>query len=102
MCRIGPDGFYGSGWDWNHPLIGGATYHRPRRAFPVEDASAKPVATPPGSVDDQRIGALLDGRLDGEERVAALIDLAASEDDGMVFYDTAAVLRAVEGEEGRS
>ena len=58
--------------------------------------SPPPRRVPSGSVDDQRIGALLDGRLDGVEREAALMDLAASEDDGTVFYDTAAVLREAE------
>ena len=76
---IGPDGYYGSS-DWE------AMWARPR--------------VPAGSVDDQRIGALLDGRLDGGEREAALMDLAASEDDGTVFYDAAAVLREAE-EAGR-
>jgi len=53
--------------------------------------------------DPERIGALLDGRLHGAERETALLDLAASEDDGTVFHDTAAVLReAEEEEEGRS
>jgi len=34
--------------------------------------------------------------LDGVERKAALLDLAASEADGTVFYDAAAVLREAE------
>jgi hypothetical protein len=63
----------------------------------------KPTATPlGGSVPDERIGALLDGRLHGAERDVALLDLAASEDVGTVFHDTAAVLREAEEEEGRS
>jgi hypothetical protein len=74
---IGPDDYYGSS-DWE------AMWSPPPRHVP------------PGSVDDQRICALLDGRLDGVEREAALMDLAASEADGSVFHDTAAVLREAE------
>ena len=59
-CRIGPDGFFGSGWDWNHPLLRSVTRHyRQSRAFPTEDASVRPAESAPGSVDDQRIGAVL-------------------------------------------
>lgn len=83
---IGPDGYYGSGFDWGHPLI------RP----PSAPSHRKPAAPVGNVVDAERVGALLDGRLDGEEREAALLELAASEDDGTVFHDTAAVLREAE------
>ena len=99
-CRIGWDGFYGSGCDWGYPRSRGVTRrHRARR-----EAIKKAPATqsePAPLVDPERIGALLDGRLNGEEREAALLELAASEDDGTVFHDTAAVLREAEEEEGR-
>jgi hypothetical protein len=70
----------------------GASAHPPSFA----PAPRKPTVPVENVVDAERVGALLDGRLDGEEREAALIDLAASEDDGTVFYDTAAVLREAE------
>jgi hypothetical protein len=50
------------------------------------------------AVDPGRVGALLDGRLTGSEREAALVEIAASDDDATVFADTAAVLREAEEE----
>ena len=73
---IGPDGYYGSA-DWE------ATFP-PRR---------------PSTVDSERVGSLLDGRLSGTARDSALAEVAASDDDYDVFADTAAVLREAESEE---
>lgn len=51
---------------------------------------------------DERIAALLDGRLDPREREALLAELAASDDDYDVFADTAALLRELEETEGEA
>jgi hypothetical protein len=49
--------------------------------------------------DDERLSALLDGRLDGRSREELLAHLSASEEDRHVFADTAAILRELEEEE---
>jgi hypothetical protein len=49
-------------------------------------------------VDPERVGALLDGKLTGPDREAALGEIAVSDDDSCVFADTAAVLRETEEE----
>jgi hypothetical protein len=49
--------------------------------------------------DDERLAALLDGKLDGRQREELLADLAASDDDYEVFADTASILRQVEEED---
>ncbi|WP_420126202.1 zf-HC2 domain-containing protein [Longimicrobium sp.] len=46
--------------------------------------------------DDERLSALLDGRVDGREREELLAHLAASDDDYYVFTDTASILRELE------
>ncbi|HEU0055173.1 MAG TPA: hypothetical protein VFQ39_18430, partial [Longimicrobium sp.] len=50
-------------------------------------------------MDPEVLGALLDRRLAGDERAAAVAHLAASEEDRDVLADTAAVLRALEEED---
>ncbi|MBD0319112.1 MAG: hypothetical protein ICV87_02190, partial [Gemmatimonadetes bacterium] len=49
--------------------------------------------------DDERLAALLDGRLDEREREALLARLAASDDEYYLFSDTASLLRELEEEE---
>ena len=94
-CRIGPDGFYGSGWgdtiDWDR-LTGRA----PRPLVKRKRRSGGDV--PNCIVDPERVGALLDGKLTDPDREAALSEIAASDDDACVFADTAAVLRETEEE----
>lgn len=52
--------------------------------------------------DDERLSALLEGRVAGRQRDELLARLAASDDDYAVFTDTAAVLRALEEEDARA
>lgn len=80
---IGPDGFYGSS-DWEN------MWWQP----PPQSLAQSQVLD--CAVDPERVGALLDGRLTGPEREAALVETAASDDDATVFADTAAVLREAE------
>lgn len=49
--------------------------------------------------DDERLAALLDGKLDRREREQLLAELAASDDDYEKFADTASVLRQIEEED---
>lgn len=49
--------------------------------------------------DDERLAALLDGRLDERRRLELLAELAASDEDYQVFVKTASVLRALEAED---
>jgi Putative zinc-finger len=49
--------------------------------------------------DDERLSALLDGRLTGRERDEVLAHLAADDEDYQVFVDTADVLREAEAGE---
>ena len=49
--------------------------------------------------DDERLAALLGGRLDGPEREELLAHLLANDDDYHVFADTAAILQQAEEEE---
>lgn len=51
--------------------------------------------------DDERLSALLEGRVEGRQREEMLEHLAAADDDYEVFTDTAAVLRALEEEDAR-
>jgi hypothetical protein len=79
-CRIGPDGFYGSGWDWDRtprvrrpPVPRAAARRKPQTgagAVGGADPDQPPLAFA-NKVDVERIGALLDGRLGGGERDAA-------------------------------
>ncbi|HWK88917.1 MAG TPA: hypothetical protein VNP72_02955, partial [Longimicrobium sp.] len=50
-------------------------------------------------MDPERLGALIDGRLGPDERAETLARLTASDDERVVFADTAAVLRALEEED---
>jgi hypothetical protein len=50
-------------------------------------------------IDDERLAALLDGRVQGPEREALLRRIAASDDDFRDFAETAAVLRETEADE---
>lgn len=52
--------------------------------------------------DDERLSALLEGRVTGPERDALLAHLSASEDDYEVFVDTAEILEALEEEDARA
>jgi hypothetical protein len=52
--------------------------------------------------DDERLSALLEGRVDGRQRDELLAHLSASDDDYAVFTDTAAVLRALAEEDARA
>ena len=49
-------------------------------------------------IDDERIAALLDGRVEGEDRRALLAELAEAGEDYRVFADAAAILREREEE----
>jgi hypothetical protein len=49
------------------------------------------------TIDDARLAALLDGRLDAAEREDLLARLSESDDDYLVFADAAAILREREG-----
>jgi hypothetical protein len=49
-------------------------------------------------IDDARLAALLDGRLDAAEREQALARIADSDDDYQVFADAAAILREHEAQ----
>lgn len=49
--------------------------------------------------DDERLSALLDGRLEEQPRQEMLAHLAASDDDYEVFADTASILRELEAED---
>jgi hypothetical protein len=49
-------------------------------------------------IDDERIAALLDGRVEGEDRRALLAELAEADEDYRVFADAAAILREREEE----
>ena len=51
--------------------------------------------------DDERLSALLEGRVEGRQRDDLLAHLSAADDDYEVFTDTAAVLRALEDEDAR-
>lgn len=51
--------------------------------------------------DDERLAALLDGRLQGPEREALLAYLAAADEDFEVFAATAAILLAAEEQDAR-
>lgn len=51
--------------------------------------------------DDERLAALLDGRLNGPERDELLAYLAAADEDYHVLVETAAVLREVEEQDAR-
>jgi hypothetical protein len=52
--------------------------------------------------DDERLSALLEGRVEGRQREDMLAHLAAADEDYEVFTDTAAVLRALEEEDARA
>lgn len=52
--------------------------------------------------DDERLSALLDGRVQGQQREELLAHLSANEDDYAVFTSTAAALRALEEEDARA
>lgn len=52
--------------------------------------------------DDERLSALLEGRVKDRQREEMLAHLAAADDDYEVFTDTAAVLRALEEEDERA
>jgi len=52
--------------------------------------------------DDERLSALLDGRVQGQQREELLAHLAANEDDYAVFTSTASALRALEEEDARA
>lgn len=52
--------------------------------------------------DDERLSALIDGRVGGGERDALLAHLSATNDDYVVFADTADVLQALEDEDART
>lgn len=54
------------------------------------------------SEDDERLSALLEGRVEGRQREELLAHLSAADDDYEVFTDTAAVLRALEAEDARA
>ncbi|HEX2076136.1 MAG TPA: hypothetical protein VHG08_00455 [Longimicrobium sp.] len=49
--------------------------------------------------DDERLSALIEGRVGGRQRDALLAHLSAADDDYAVFTDTAAVLQALEDED---
>lgn len=51
--------------------------------------------------DDERLSALLEGRVEGRQREEMLAHLAAADDDYEVFTNTAAVLRALEEQDAR-
>jgi hypothetical protein len=51
--------------------------------------------------DDERLAALLEGRVQGDQREDMLARLAAADDDYEVFAGTAGVLRALEEEDAR-
>lgn len=52
--------------------------------------------------DDERLSALLEGRVEGRQREDLLAHLAAADDDYEVFASTASVLRALEEEDART
>ena len=52
--------------------------------------------------DDERLSALLEGRVEAREREDLLARLAAADDDYEVFTSTASVLRALEEEDARA
>ena len=52
--------------------------------------------------DDERLSALLEGRVEGRQREDLLAHLAAADDDYEVFTSTASVLRALEEEDART
>lgn len=52
--------------------------------------------------DDERLAALLEGRVEGAQREDLLARLAEADDDYEVFTDTGAVLRALEEEDARA
>jgi hypothetical protein len=52
--------------------------------------------------DDERLSALLEGRVEGRQREDLLAHLAEADDDYEVFANTAAVLRALEEEDARA
>jgi hypothetical protein len=52
--------------------------------------------------DDERLAALLEGRVQGDQREDMLARLAAADDDYQVFAGTAGVLRALEEEDARA
>ncbi len=51
--------------------------------------------------DDERLSALLEGRVEGRQREELLAHLAEADDDYEVFTNTASVLRALEEEDAR-
>ena len=52
--------------------------------------------------DDERLSALLEGRVQGQQREELLAHLSTNEDDYAVFTSTARVLRALEEEDARA
>jgi hypothetical protein len=52
--------------------------------------------------DDERLSALLEGRVEGRQREELLAHLAEADDDYEVFTNTASVLRALEEEDARA
>lgn len=66
---------------------------------PTRDAAEGPAAFAfrPESVDPERIGALVDGRLSGQELVEVIAEIAASDEATDVFTDTAAIIREHRG-----
>lgn len=52
--------------------------------------------------DDERLSALLEGRVEGRQREELLAHLAGADDDYEVFANTASVLRALEEEDARA
>jgi hypothetical protein len=101
--RIGPDGFYGSGW--GETVFEDCPQHlrphlRNRRRPTHRKSGQKGGSAARFTVDAERAGSLFDGRLSGAQREGVLERLAASDDDEFgAFADTAAVLRETESEE---
>jgi hypothetical protein len=65
-----------------------------------DNTRRRPVKEP--KEDDERLSALLEGRVQGGQREGMLAHLAAAEDDYEVFTGTARVLRALEEEDARA
>jgi hypothetical protein len=76
-CRIGPDGFYGSGWDWDHPVVRARVARRRWGAAVDRDGTHPPEPTTPveHAVDTERTGALLDERVSGADRGDAPLEI---------------------------